>query len=332
MMRLSGAVLLATLTVGVTASLAQRVDPGAENWLVMADVGTFRLTRASLRTGGGGIEPRFFGDHPDNLTAVGDYEDGAHSLLVGASVTRDIDTTYIERLMESEFRDDATGRFHSTSSLVSLLGNTVFLYCEGSPDCKGRIYEWRSGADIIVSIDAGTVANDITPGADPPLTPRTSKTNPPCPEPTEILQAYLQRYPSSLTMYTDSDERARQWQRDMMALEVAAAQYKLADAARKPVAQVRPAELRDVESHLTEFALKRQLVLSGPKLEKETPRIEQWRALTDRSRQLAALKAVADEYQAWWSAQGYGQIEVPALPPPPAVPTPIAPPTNTPAS
>jgi hypothetical protein len=146
------------------------------------------------------------------------------------------------------------------------------------------------------------------------------------------LQVYLQRYPSALTLYADSDARAQQWQRDMMALELAAAQYKLADAARTPVAQLSATRLRDVAGHLTDFAVKRQVVLSGPKGDKEITRIEKWQDLTDRSRQLAALKAIADEYQSWWTGHGYGPIEVPALPPPTPAATPMAPPASTPGS
>jgi hypothetical protein len=145
----------------------------------------------------------------------------------------------------------------------------------------------------------------------------------PCPEPSEILQAYLQRYPSALTLYTDSAERAAQWRRDMLELDLAAAQYKLAQRAAAPPDQLTPANVASIADHLLDFARGREAVLSGPKFQREEDRIEKLREFSLPKR-LQELQKIADEYQSWWTAQGYGQIEVPPLPPPTptAVPTP----------
>jgi hypothetical protein len=326
-MMLAVMLLVGTLLEAAVASAAE-IEAGAEAWVIATDISPFSLVHATLRPGGGGVDGTVFGDHPDNFYAGAKYTDEARLISVGVGVTRDVRTAYIDHLIEDEFRDNARGRFHHSTSLISLFGSPVFLYCNQPPDCRRRLYEWRSGSDLVISVSAGTVRRDITPGADPPLTPRRSSDLPPCAEPTEVLQAYLERYPSALTLYSDSDERAAQWQRDMLELELAAAQYKLTQQATVPGDQLAPGKVARIADHLLDFAKGREAVLSGPKFQREEDRIEKLRELALPKR-LQELQRIADEYRNWWRAQGHGEIEVPPLPPPTptAAPTPVNTPT-----
>ena len=110
-----------------------------------------------------------------------------------------------------------------------------------------------------------------------------------------------------------------------MAINLASAEFRLADVARLPAEKV-PPRLTTVGSRLKNFAGLRQRAASGPDAATQEERIAKWGDVSDPAREIAYLKAIADEYVAWWTSHGYGTIDVPALPPI----TPTAAPTNTP--
>jgi hypothetical protein len=230
--------------------------------------------------------------------------------------------------MEGRFRKSQTGRFTPRLSLVTLFGNAVLFYCSPSPDCNERTYVWRSGTDLVVTVSTHAYDRSVTPGAGP-------RQKVPCPEPTEILQAYLTRYPSSLTQnwqipvwsWIQDEQRGREHLRTEVALELAAAKYWLAMALRVPVEQVREGDLRKIEHHLKEFARLRQAHLSGRDAEQDRARIKAVKQLAPAAR-FNKLQEITQEYQTWWDGNQGTPIVVPPLPP--VTPTPAN--TPTPAS
>jgi hypothetical protein len=263
-----------------------------------------------------------FGDHPNNGGGGVDYQDPVRHMFLEVRVRREVRPEYVDHVIQRPYRDSQTGRLTSGLSVITLFGNALFLYCEESPDCTERTYVWRSGPDLVVTVTAHAYDRGVTPEAGP-------RRDVPCPEPTELLQAYLERYPSSLTQnwevpvwsWIQDEARAREHLHTAVALRLAGAKYWLAMAARISIEQVRDVDLRKIERQLKEFARLRQAHLNGPDAETEHKRIKAIKQLAPQPR-LSKLQELMQEYQAWWDRNVGVLVVVPALPPP-VTPSPV---------
>ena len=290
--------IVAALLLGpdITHADEPRIEPGAENWVIVTDIPPFSLRQASTGRRGPGLYEGILGDNEQLIFADVGYRDNLRRIPVGVSVIQDDRTTFLDHVVESTFRDSTTGRMDSEVSIVSLFGQPVYSYCDEPPQCKRRLYRWRSGLGIVIDIEAKAFSADVEPV--------------PCPEPTEILQAYLQRYPSSLPLYTEDDEHAKKWRRDQTALELAAADYQLDQRYASVPAEDQWLALAAARDHLTTFAELRQAAFRGPDAAKERGRIDKLRALPSGT-QLDELKKIRLEYRQWWSTHQNDPVYLP---------------------
>lgn len=315
-------VLLAT--VGVAIAPAQ-IDPGAGDWVLTENIGPFTfMGRAKFLVGkgSGAASSDLFGADPRTIEATTEYADWGRHLGVGVSVSREVDTTYVDHMMTLYFHDNDTGHLGAGASIISLFGHATYFLCHDAPDCTYRTYAWRTDSHVVVEVRASgfdpATQPDWTPGVkdeDIGKPPRYYPTL----EPTEVLQAYLQRYPSALTMFQDTEEHAHQWLLDEAALSLAAAEYKLAELDRG-------GHPEQITQHLLDFARMRALSTGGvqalfvPSASRERERLD----AIDRmggAKQVEAWKALAKEYHDWWNSHVGQPIYVPSPPPPTAAPT-----------
>lgn len=188
--------------------------------------------------------------------------------------------------------------------MVALFGQPVLVYCSNAPNCTEREYTWRSGFQTVLELEAHAFSRLTLPDGSPQIGEI------PCPEPTEILQAYLQRYPSSLTLYTEDDEHAKKWRRDQTALELAAADYQLDQRYASVPTEDQWLALAAARDHLTTFAELRQAAFRGPDAAKERGRIDKLRDLPSGT-QLDELKKIRLEYRQWWSTHQNDPVYLP---------------------
>jgi hypothetical protein len=300
------ALILAGLAGGGVSAVAAepRIDPAAEAWVFTSDLPPFSIERArGGSAGGAGLDYQYFGEHPENAGGDAEYRDRSRDMLVDISVVKNARTAFLDHLIEAQFRDATTARLHTEVSLIVMGGQPVFFYCGEPPGCGERTYTWRSGDRIVVKVEAK--AFDRSPRTVP------SSGHKPCPEPTEILQAYLQRYPSSLTLYTEDDEHAAKWRREQTALEIASAEFWLNQAGNAQPNQ-QSGLLDTARHHLESFAELREVAFRGPSASEEQKRLTAARQLPIPSR-LTELNKIGQEYHAWWNTH---QNDPVYLPPP----------------
>lgn len=309
--------LLIALAIATTAELLPaaalqlKIDPGAGAWLIVADIPPFALggtigAAASLTTGGGGIGAQFLGNDPQDVFAQAHYTDAVRGMLVDVQVIRNGRTAFLDHLVEAVFRDGSTGRLDlPESTIASILGGTLFFFCDKPSACKRRDYMWRSGSNLVVRISAHAASHQRMPDGFPKVDAI------PCPEPTEVLQAYLQRYPSALSFYTEDDAHAKRWRHDQAALELVSADYHL-DQTGGATPEHTASLLDAARDHLTSFAELRRVAFGGPSATKEAERIAAVRQLPAAT-QLAELNKIRNEYRQWWNAH---QNDPVYLPPP----------------
>lgn len=206
------AVLSLVLVTAPQAALSEG-NADAAQWVIGDDISPFRLDGdVRLVTGTGANTSDLFGRDPRTIQAEASYVDHGRQIGADVEVSREIDTEYLDHMLTDTFVNPETGHFERGRSMVSVLGNVVYFACQDAPNCTHRSYTWRTASNILVLITAGA-GPDFGPTATPGRRPEDIGkpiTYYPTPEPTELLQAYLQRYPSALTMYEDNDQRARQ--------------------------------------------------------------------------------------------------------------------------
>jgi hypothetical protein len=304
-MRLVRLALVLAISLPLLPAVAgARVDPGVEEWVFTGDIPPFTFpSKALLGRGGRGITAAF-GEHPENLVAAANYRDTARGMFVEVTVQRVARTDFVDHLIEARVRSQENARVVPGGSMVIAFDQPLYFYC-GGDGCNRRVYRWRSGPQIVVDINADGVASD---GADIP-----------CPEPTELLQAYLQRYPSSLTFQPDSDERAAQFRRDQLALRLSAAQHWLTQTATAAEDDQIPL-LHEVGRHLTKFAQIRAAAFGTPSLLAEAQRIHDALQLPVTTQQ-RKLHEILSEYQGWWAQHQNDPVRLPPV----ATPTAAAP-------
>ena len=311
------------------------VDPGAGNWVTIADISPFAFNGIAPFGQGVGSDYDYFGPHPASLGASAGYNDPSREMFVHAVVRFNARTDYLDHLLESNVWDTDTGRVADEGSMPTVQGQPIFLFCDPPTNCTDRDYWWRSGANVVVEIEASCTHRPPYPEPSVAL---------PCPEPTEILAAYLQRYPSNLMVnwavpdwnWFTSDAHVQQFLQTETALHLASALYHLADLERRPVSTLQQSDVTHAGGLLVDFAQLREQHFHGPPAAKEQARMDALRAplngkVQPLDVQLRALRAIATEYQQWWSARGFTPPIMPALLPLDATPTPVAPtPTSTP--
>lgn len=300
-------VLAVALFLGAgSRSVAQPVvPPGADAWVTTSDIGPFVFKGASLEAGGRGLYNGYAASHAENVDAGAGYDDPARGISVHVRVTKHADPVHIRHFLEALFRSHSTGRMHGQTATVDRNGNTIYFYCSPSPDCKDRVYAWRSGSDRIVQVAAKAFVDVGSPedGPDPRRIP--------CPEPAEVLDEYLDRYPSALTVSAQGDEQAKQWLRDRVGLELARAELDLEAVASVPEA-MRSQALFEARSALIAWSEKREKVFGKPDSDREAERIARLDGLGSDA-QIRELSKIRDEYRAWWAAH---QNDPVVLPPP----------------
>lgn len=290
--------------LGARSSFAQ-VDPGADAWLIMNDISPFAVgTTAKVSAGASGIMERYFGEDPQDLFAGTDYSDDARDMTIEVAVIRVQRTTYLDHLLEAKFRDGRSGRMHAENSVISVGGESVLFSCaKPPPQCEDRTYSWRSGSNILVTIRAH--AMEFFTDAEGLPKPRPI----PCPAPTEILQAYLQRYPSALVPYSESDDRAKTWLRQQVALSLEAAESHL----DREVSAVDPIDkerlLEDAVEHLLAFLRLRASALAGPAADRELRRLSSLDPLPLET-QARKLAEIRQEYRAWWNVHQNDAVQL----------------------
>lgn len=284
-----------------------RIDPGADRWLVASDIPPFSFSSSAAVSVGGALGSPFFGDHTDDLFAATRYRDDSRGISVEVAVVRNGRPEFLDHLIEAVFRDGATGRMNlPQSTTTSVLNNTVFFFCDKPPpNCESREYMWRSGPQLVIKVKAHASTAERLPDGFPQVH-RIA-----CAEPIEILQAYLERYPSAITAFTESDDRAKQWRRDQAALRLAAAEYQL-DGAPSLSSDKQSQALDAARDHLTSFAELRRVAFGGASATKEAERIAAARQLPIAT-QLTELNKIRQEYRQWWNAH---QNDPVSLPPP----------------
>jgi hypothetical protein len=298
-----GIAIMATLLLSVGA-VGQSIMPGADAWVTTSDITPFAVRKASLMEGGAGLYKGYLGDNPANVDAGARYEDSTRGMTVGVRVARQADTTYLVHFLESPFRSHKTGRLLPQATLSVHGGQRLFFYCSQGPDCEDRIYAWLSGLDTVVSVDAKAFVDvgSAAAGPDPRRTP--------CPEPTEVLDAYLDRYPSTLAEPPSADdESAKQWLRGRVGLMLAAAELRLA-AVRTVQENLRGQALHEAREALYRWAQEREDVFRKPAAAREAERLHSLEPLPIDA-QLRELEALRDEYRAWWTAHQNDAIELP---------------------
>ena len=106
--------------------------------VVASDLGPFALVGARGDfEGDDGITGYYFGDDPQNGRGAAAYIDKNRFIRFEVRVFRDVRSEYLDRVIESSFRDETTGHLHSSSSLVSILGNVVFNIAITRPTVPG---------------------------------------------------------------------------------------------------------------------------------------------------------------------------------------------------
>jgi hypothetical protein len=295
MIRLTIALLLC-LSMLSSRTRAVDVDPGADEFVITANIPPFAIEAARRHVGILGLDEGILGEAPENVSAGVEYTDEARGFSVEVGVTRHAQILFLDHFIEAKSRDRATARMDPSSSMVSLFGQAVLAYCYKPPDCTRREYTWRSGNQIVIEVEPKAFSNELK--------------RIPCPEPTEILQAYLQRYPSSLTLYTEDDEHAKKWRRDQTALELAAADYQLDQRYTSVPAEDQWLALAAARDHLISFAELRQAAFRGPDAAKERGRIDKLRDLPSGT-QLDELKKIRLEYRQWWSTHQNDPVYLP---------------------
>jgi hypothetical protein len=288
-------VLFAGLFAGALAAGPPHIDPGSDAWVFTSNFPPFSLEPASVHRGVPNLRSGYFSENPEDVSAGARYRDSSRHMVVGAGVDSYADTAFLDHLIEEVFRDSTTARLHAGNSFLSISGNAVFLYCGGAPNCDEREYMWRSGDRIVVRVEAKAFNADLSQA--------------PCPEPTEILQAYLRRYPSALSLYTEDDDHAKKWRREQTALELASAEYWLEQAATA-VGTRQSGALESVRNHLSSFAELRRVAFGGPSLRHEAERIGK-AELLPAATQLSELKKIQEQYRQWWNAHQNDPVVLP---------------------
>jgi hypothetical protein len=289
------------------------VDPLLSDWMILEDIPPFLHSKLIQRFKAGGAG--FYGgsflmdDDAQNIRAETSYRDEARNMGASVEVRRQAQARYVDHFVESGFRSEARkGRFSPNMQMLVVSGEVVYLFCENSPNCMSRSYAWLSGNDTGVEVGAncGTWAPDST-GED-------QYVKQPCPEPTEILQAYLERYPSSLSFYVDDASQAERWFAREAEFQMAVAKYELdrtTDGGGAPI-------------NLTRFARIRGEQLNGPAAGPQMSRIAALDTLpADVKRE--QLIAIWDEYHVWWVANQGAPVELYVAPTPTPVVTPPTP-------
>ena len=288
------------------------VDPRLVNWVFLEDIPPFVHDTLSqpFSAGGAGYYGASFSDDRDegNVSAGTSYVDESRNMGVTVKVRRQAQGLYVDHFVESRFRDaEDEGRFPVDVGMHQLPDGVVYFWCQNSPNCLKRSYLWLSGNDtgVAVRVVCGVWQPDQY-GED-------QYVKQPCPEPTEILQTYLTRYPSSLSYYVDDDSQALRWWKRESEFEMAVAKYNLVRA--------RPNDTQ-VARRLEYFAQIRGRYLDGPAAGPQESRIEAMKKLPAEIRH-ELLSGLWDEYHAWWVAKYATPVALYASPTPtPEPPTP----------
>jgi hypothetical protein len=281
-----------TLTTAVGAGDRPRVQAGSERWIIAHDLPPFTLKGSAIELGGTGMR-EFLPAEPENLRAGAEYADAARGMRVGVSVVRQADPTHLEHLIESDFRSHDTGHRYAEAEMVDIDGNTVLSYLEPRADPKDRSYAWRSGAQVAVRVEAKAFVDvgSAESGPDPRRAP--------CPDPREVVRAYLERYPSSLERTRDSGARAHAWLRERVGIHLEELERQLDEVPALPESRRRQA-LFDVRRSMLDWAVERERVFGGPQA---APFEERLARITPEpvDAQLRDLGSLRREYREWWN-------------------------------
>ncbi len=288
------------------------VDPRLADWVFLQDVPPFVHSTLSqpFRAGGAGYYGASFYEDSDegNVSAGTSYNDESRNMGVSVKIRHQAQGLYVDHFVEKRFRNRyREGRFSPNMQMLQLPEGVVYFFCENSPNCIERTYRWLSGINtgVLVRTNCGVWQTNQHG--------QRKLVRQPCPEPTEILQAYLTRYPSSLSYYVDDDSQALRWWKREAEFEMAVAKYNLVRA--------RPNDTQ-VARRLEHFARIRGHYLDGPAAGPQESRIAAMKKLPAEIRH-ELLSSLWDEYHAWWVAKYATPVALYVSPTPtPAPPTP----------
>jgi hypothetical protein len=298
------ALVIAASLAGVARADDPLIESGADEWLITSDISPFVLRSATLRTEG----PRKYDDliapGPYDSSAGAKYQDEVRNVSVYVGVDKFTNGANLDDAIEARFRDNRTARLSAKVGMISFAGNSLYLFCFPGPDCKQRIYVWRSGPDTNVEISVDAFSPVEYDSAGSPVSRSTA-----APEPTEILEAYLARYPSALVAQPETDERRREFRRREVGHALKAVEQQLARVPSLPQEQRRDA-LMDVREAMVVWAELRQGAYGKPDAKREFDRISALAELPEDA-QLRMLNDILQEYRAWWNANQGNPISLP---------------------
>jgi hypothetical protein len=253
--------------------------------------------------------------HPGDRSLRTSYIDTAREVGVQVTISTYADPTWVLH----EFTGGSCG---GSSDLAGEAGRRYFQYVTVGPDATGGHVAWASGQATLVAIE-------FTLGG-PNRSPET---------PTEIVDAYLALYPSTLSdSLADAIGHCRAWVPDEMRrlLEYAARDLTLARTPQPadPGVRVRWHGLReDVLRWLGRFSEYRERFYAGgdhrqfarEMLDARFAYGDPGTETLDVERYLQLLEARLNEFQSWWTAHQNDPVILPTpVPTPASTPTAVA--------
>jgi hypothetical protein len=294
--------------------------------LLQHDIGPFRWT------GPGGGTPILAGSGRlpslEDRSAGTSYRDRERRISVRVTVSRYAEPTWVLHEFLSGLMERSLRRTVAASDQVVGEGDRRRLeYAQADPVGAGGVIAWPSGETTLVQIrfDISGAGREVD-------------------LPTQIIDAYLDLYPSSLSDSLAQTENCVEWIRDEMrrVLEYAPRDLQFAQGDSPPV--LSPEFHREqVIRWLTEFAELRERFYgagSANELKEELLRaqlidINPDTQELDVNKYLDRLEAKLTEFQRWWAAHQNDPVQLPtplatAAPPPAETPVPEPIPEPTP--
>ncbi len=294
-------VALVLIVLTSTAFAMPAVDPRLAEWMIVGDIPPFVHSKrgdtfragGSLQYGGAIVRDK----DVRNLAAATLYLDKGRKMGVHVELYRHSQGLYVAHEVESGFRTE-DGKFSPGTKMLKVGGGVVYFHCGKRSTCV-KSYGWVSGGDVEVSLTAS--CGDWLPDE----SGEVRHVALPCPEPTKILQAYLSRYPSSLSFYSDGEAQTQRWWKREAEYMLAIARYEMDRLGRVASAPMR----------LMTFAQIRSQQLEGPPVGPEVSRIQAIEQLQEPVKHQQLLE-VWDEYNVWWMEKYGRRVDVFAVPTP----------------
>lgn len=258
------------------------IAAGASDYLILQSIGEYHNSGKGKCGEGSGIiaaTGHYGEDHSDLTCRTGYYNKGqdlAISIVVTQHAGSESDRWLLHEV-EDGIRDSENleEKIHDGGGIREIDGNKIFYYSH--PTWGGGYYRWISNTKKVVYINySGNKGK---------------------PEPLEVVRAYLQRFPSSIT-YTDAYIKSRahneEWLRDEMERRIWLSEKWMGLIK----AQSKPEELDRVRKHLEVFLKYREKYLGVKVTQKEVEGLER----VEESGDVVGMEGKVKGYREWWES------------------------------